>query len=375
MADKKKQHYIPRFYLKSFSLNDSGNAIRIFNLASSKFIPSGNLKNQAYKNYFYGRDLKIENALGILEGAAAKVIRNILAKNSVISKESQDYSTLLAFVISLSVRTPYQVEQLNEFTDKLVKVTLSKESFALPGLDNVRFVMTNPIQVSLSSAALHLPLVLDLSLKVIINKTHEPFITSDHPVVLYNQFLEPRKKYGSNTGLACKGLEIFLPISPRHLLVLFDHDVYKVGNRNDVVIDVTDVADVKALNLLQCINANENLYFNQEISEAQIRHLVNYAIRRRRETKANIDEYAGSKTDEEMRFLLHMYRSEVKCSLSLSFIHLLKKAKHYTLGDKVLHVRNIRICRLHEQFVEQVKKGRYRASEFSKFLRDVSKSS
>lgn len=373
MADKKKQHYVPRFYLKSFSLNASKNTIGIFNLASSKFIPSGNLKDQAYKNYFYGRDLKIENALGILEGAASRIIQNMIAQNSVPSEESEDHSRFLAFVISLSKRTPHQIEQLNEFADKFVKAVLSKESSAPPGMDNLRFVMKNPIKVALCNAALSLPLALDLSLKVIINKTQEPFITSDHPVVFYNQFLEPRKKHGSNTGLACKGLEIFFPISPRHLLILFDRDVYKVGNKNNAVIDVNDVADVKALNLLQCINLNENLYFNQEISEAQIRHLTNYAIRRRRETKVNIDEYKGAQTDEEMRFLLHTYGSDVKCSLSLSFIHLLKKAKQYTLGDKILHVRDLSIFRLHKQFVEHVKKGRYRASEFSKFLRAVSK--
>ncbi|MBD1844312.1 DUF4238 domain-containing protein [Cyanobacteria bacterium FACHB-63] len=372
MADKKKQHYIPRFYLKNFSLNNSERAIRIFNLASSKFIPSGNLKDQAYKNYFYGRDLKLENALGILEGISAKVIRDIVAQNSVPAKGSQDYSTLLLFIISLSYRTPYRVEQLNELADKFAKAALSKESSAQPLLNDCRFVMSDPIQVAIRNATLYLPLALDLGLKVAINKTQEFFITSDHPVVLYNQFLEPRKKYGSNTGLACKGLEIFLPISPRHLLILFDRDVYGVGNRNDVVIDVTNGADVKALNLLQCISANENLYFNEEISEAQIRYLMNHANRRRREAKANVDEYVNSKTDEEMRFLLHLYGADVKCSLSLSFIRLLKKAKQYILGDKVLHVRDPRRCKLLEQFAEQVKKGKYRASDFQKFLRDAS---
>jgi hypothetical protein len=218
-------------------------------------------------------------------------------------------------------------------------------------------------------------MLLVLSSKIVTNKTQEPFITSDHLVVLYNQFLESRKKYGSNTGLACKGLEIFFPVSPKQLLILFDHDVYKVGNKNDTVINVTDLGDIRTLNLIQCISANENLYFNSEASQAQIRNLVKSATRHRREAKANINEYAELKTDEEMRFLLHMYRSDVQCSSSLSFIRLLKKARYYTLEDKILHVRDIRICRLHEQFVEQVKKGRYCASEFSKFLRDVSKSS
>jgi Protein of unknown function (DUF4238) len=212
MADKKKQHYVPRFYLKNFSLNTSEKAIGIFNLASSKFIQSGNLKDQAYKNYFYGRDSKIEDALSVLEGVSAKVIKSVLTQNSVPSIGSQDHNTLLLFAISLSHRTPYLVEQFNEFTDKLVKAVISIESSVPPDLDKLRFVMTNPVRLALGKAVSSLPLVLDLGLKVAVNKTQYPFITSDHPVVLYNQFLEARKTYGSNTGLACKGLEMFLPI-------------------------------------------------------------------------------------------------------------------------------------------------------------------
>ena len=58
MADKKRQHYVPRFYLKNFSINSEGKAIGIYNVEKCKFIPSGSLKSQAYENYFYGEDEK-----------------------------------------------------------------------------------------------------------------------------------------------------------------------------------------------------------------------------------------------------------------------------------------------------------------------------
>lgn len=371
MASKKKQHYIPRFYLKNFSLDNLKKEIRIFNINSSKFIPSGSLKNQAYGDYFYGRDLKIENALEVLEGLWAQVIKSIITTHSIPSIESQEYHTLLTFILSLEARTPSKVDQLNEFSDKLVKAAISKDSSSAPHLNDFNAVMTNPSKVALENALLALPLALDLGLKIAINRTQEPFITSDHPVVLYNQFLEPRKKYGSNTGLACKGLEIFIPISPRHLLVFFDIDVYKVGCRKNIPINIDSIADVKKLNSLQCINAKENLYFNNEISEVQIRQVMNCSVRLRRKTKANVDEFVGIKADTEEKVLLHMYGSDVRCSLFLSFIHILKNAKNYTLGDRVYHVRNITICHLHKQFSKQVNRGRYRVTEFSKFLRTV----
>jgi Protein of unknown function (DUF4238) len=374
MANKKKQHYVPRFYLKNFSLDNLKKEIRIFNINSSKFIPSGSLKNQAYGDYFYGRDLKIENSLKVLEDISAPIIQNIIIQNSVPSIESREYQTLLTFLLSLEARTPYKVDQLNEFADKLVKAAI-KNSRLAPNLNLNAFSIdiVDPSKFALRNALLGLPLVLDLGLKVAINNTQEPFITSDNPVVLYNQFLESRKKYGSNTGLACQGLELFLPISPRHLLVFFDRDIYKVGCRKNIAINVNNVGDVNNLNSLQCINAKENLYFNDEISEIQIRQLMNQSIRLRRKTKANVDKPIALKTDKVGKFPFHMYGTDIKCSLSLSFIHLLKNAKKYILEDEFLHVRNISTCLLHDQFVKQVNKGRYKITEFPKFLRTVDK--
>jgi hypothetical protein len=71
----------------------------------------------------------------------------------------------------------------------------------------------------------------DLRCKLLRNKTGIPLITSDHPVVRCNQYFE-RHPSLSDSGLICRGLQIFLPLNPQYLLVLFDSDVYKVGGRN-----------------------------------------------------------------------------------------------------------------------------------------------
>jgi hypothetical protein len=56
MTEKKKQHFVPRFYLKNFSLNAEGKKISLFNFAASKYVSCTNLYDQAYKNYFFGED-------------------------------------------------------------------------------------------------------------------------------------------------------------------------------------------------------------------------------------------------------------------------------------------------------------------------------
>ena len=244
MPDKKKQHFVPRFYLKNFSLNSAGKALSIFNLSNSKSISNGNLKDQAYKNYFYGRDLIIENALSESEGIAANILRSIINQNS-ISVSSQDRYYLLEFTIVLSERTACTADQLDEFADKFIKAIISKDPNAPIGINEVSFSLKQPTQIALYRAAISLPVVFDLSCKLLVNRTQIPFITSDHPVVLYNQLNE------SNIGLACKGLEIFFPISPHHLIIFFDRDVYKVGHKSNISIDIDKNTDVEALNLLR----------------------------------------------------------------------------------------------------------------------------
>lgn len=73
MADKKRHHYIPRFYLKRFSINNDGKSLGLYNLKNKKFIQNAPLKSQAYENFLYGEDDEIENALAEMENTVAKM--------------------------------------------------------------------------------------------------------------------------------------------------------------------------------------------------------------------------------------------------------------------------------------------------------------
>jgi hypothetical protein len=50
---------------------------------------------------------------------------------------------------------------------------------------------------------------------------------------IQNKFMQWRT-FGSNTGMASKGLQVLLPIWPRITLVMYDRDVYRFGRtKND----------------------------------------------------------------------------------------------------------------------------------------------
>ena len=108
MAENKKQHFIPQFYLRYFSINSLGKSISIFSLTSSKFIESGSIKKgQAAKDYFYGSDLKVEKTLNKIEGKAAFVINSIISSNDLLEKRSSEHEILLIYFLLLYARTVY----------------------------------------------------------------------------------------------------------------------------------------------------------------------------------------------------------------------------------------------------------------------------
>ena len=69
----------------------------------------------------------------------------------------------------------------------------------------LKLVHENPALLSLDKAIQHLSLINHLAIKSIVNLTNFPFITSDAPVALYNQWMEKNGSYVGATALAVKG--------------------------------------------------------------------------------------------------------------------------------------------------------------------------
>src|SRR5208283_1382271 len=119
MPPKKRQHYVPKFYLRNFSIGAAGKSIGIFNIPSEKFISSGSLKEQAYKDYFYGKDGKIEDIYRQFENRAAIIIRSIIKQHILPLWASNERLELLTFATFLHSRTEYSADEYEEQTDQL----------------------------------------------------------------------------------------------------------------------------------------------------------------------------------------------------------------------------------------------------------------
>jgi hypothetical protein len=128
-----------------------------------------------------------------------------------------------------------------------------------------------------------------LDCKILVNLSTLPFITSDAPVVFYNQLMEKANNYVGATGFVAKGLQIFYPIHPRLMICLYDPQVYDFGKGCENCAGTESVEAINQLNALQFINCQSQLFFDDSISEEYI-HKLNKEYYSYRGTKKNINK-------------------------------------------------------------------------------------
>jgi hypothetical protein len=117
------------------------------------------------------------------------------------------------------------------------------------------------------------------------------FITSDNRIAKYNQFNEDLRGIIGVTGLLSRGIQIAIPLSTKHLLLLFDGETYsQPAGIPELVYDAT-VFDISRLTPLQVINAENNIYFSDWSKRHELLALIEKAKPLRKKMKFYIDEF------------------------------------------------------------------------------------
>lgn len=339
--DRKNQHYVPKLYLRQFSLNGNNKQIGLFYLNKEIFKNSVPIKSQAKEDFFYGNDGYLENELSKLESAVNPCLMEILATNKLPKKQSDDYVKLLSFSITMANRTKDASEGLKEMNDKFDQEILSYGDQYKNEIEDLRLNSINPIAQSLEITAELIHFAFDLKAKLLINKTNCLFITSDNPVIKYNQYLESRNHPGGHCGIATKGLQIFFPISPNHMLCFYDDWAYKIGEKFKDVIEITNIEDIEKLNYLQVLNCNDHLYFNHEVNESYLRQLFSKAKNKRMSEYSTLKKMKPYFDDNgKEHILVHTFDNNLNAKLKLGFIVETKKAKKHIMNDFVGQLRN-----------------------------------
>ena len=334
MASKRKHHFVPRFYLRGFA--SAPKRIHLYNFDNDILRADISLNKQCQKNHFYGSDNVVENALAEIEGNIAPVIASIRENHELPDLRSEGHHLLILFVAFQLVRTTGTADKINEFIDLVgKKIALYFSDLSNKDLEAVRISLENPVYISMSCVDDMAEGIEDLKMQLVCCSNEQRFFTSDDPTFRYNTFCEDIQEAGK-VGVLCHGLQIFLPISPTALLILYDENIYKVGDgRFSVLENITD-KDVATLNRLQAISANQNMYFSDWSCRDQVEESYRNAKRLREKMQVHANEFCGVGGEEETESsLIHIYDLLPNLELDLSFVDFRRKAVRMSDSDRV----------------------------------------
>ena len=230
----------------------------------------------------------------------------------------------------------------NDIQDKIKSGT--KELFSVMSKTNPKFKdvlakLDNPVIEGLVMAEKGLPLLEYLDCKILINQTTIPFITSDNPVAKYNQFVEVKNVQGG-IGWAVKGFQIFFPLSPGVMLVLFDRFVYNYGTKKQLQILLTSEEDINQLNVLQYFSCKSQLFFGNGISERSLKEIVKKNSSAKRVCRETTFSKERELPNGEKSVQLLFTSIDPKIKLKLSFSTFTKRAKKFSFAGNYSCVRH-----------------------------------
>jgi hypothetical protein len=207
---KRRQHYVPKFYLRAFQ--SSPLRINLYHLASRQSFKDASLRDQCYSHNFYGPSPEIEDRLGELEGLAAPVLQAICKSGEPPVLGTEQHRVLLAFVGLQILRTPVARKNIKDSWVKLDNQIFG-DSEPSPGSNLQRFSPADDHQalaLQIKLAPQYADALADLRMLVVRTGLREKLIVSDNPVFRYNAYYRGIRHQGS-LGAHNRGFKSFCP--------------------------------------------------------------------------------------------------------------------------------------------------------------------
>lgn len=318
----KEQHYIPRFYLKNFANQEK--KFTLINIEKKKAIIDIPYLPQFKEKYFYDKDNSIENKLSILEAKWANTINSILDGHYPSEKEKNN---LKEFAIYQRNRTLYKSDELLEFSwqSERIKQEMEYHRKRVKVDDEQweeikrKFIKEYPyksISIALKIAERNLNILDDLDVAIIKYNTREKLISSDNPIIHYNNFDQ------KSVGYINAGLVIFFSLSSEYLCVIYDSKMYEKLN-NDDYMHSNNEYEVKYLNYFQILNSYNYIYFNNSM---QAQTLIKMLKKQKIQKLLCLPKFKSDLLGNDNEKLLSFSAKYVYLNHSFSFSRLVRRA-------------------------------------------------
>lgn len=266
------QHYVSRFYLKNFSINDK---VFVFDKSNNKTFFS-NIKNVANENYFYddpvldkitGKNQFLEKYFHPLETNTAKYILKLIEEldEGNFSKLDKNYRAHLSLYLTYQLLRTKETREQYRQTILIISKTLSKIHLESLGIKDKDYKIHSDEAYLQAKMILNRDFVEEIAnvlnkhiWQIVVNNTQISFYTSDHPVVKRAHINDPFRSY---EGLMSPGLEISFPINQKYLLLLAERTFFNNLAKSDGKILISnDPRNIIYFNSLQVSRSYRQIY-------------------------------------------------------------------------------------------------------------------
>lgn len=316
--DVKSQHYVPRVYLQRFA--NTKDQVWVYDKEERRSFPS-NIKNVAAESRFYDSKLLqevtgdkqfIERHLCGIEAKYASVAESILS-----SLSSRKFKTLraphrhflAAYLVIQMMRTRearIEHQQMVEVFQKIHDQLLSAMESSPDAAQGLGDRTSSEIAQEMQHRALldgpriaMMARVLYRHIWVIFEAPQAAhFFTSDHPFVKRPHIVDPLR---GTDGIACEGIEIMFPISPRYLLALFERSYFSDVSAGDgSSVKISDSEGVLYFNQFQ-VHQSSRFVFARHDDFSQVEEILEsmpiYGESNRKRVATNQDDLIGRDGD------------------------------------------------------------------------------
>ena len=325
---KRKQHYVPKLYLKNFTKN---NFFNVYNIEKDELINNVHYASQCQEKYYYGEDCKWEDLLGTYESEWGRLFKQIIGDDKYVMSE-YDKNLIKQFAIIQSIRTPAREKYYKEITWGSLKfaleMRLNKKNIQIsPYLiekERENFekkYMQNIPQQNLEDYNKMIKYINDLSVCILEYTCTTKLISSDNPIIKYNNFVR------ENNGLQNAGFVMFFPISSNKLIVLFDGKMYKRYD-DEKYYKINNDKEVEEINAFLYVSADKIVFSEDEKYDFQ-RKMKKYKIKREEYTEFMKPQSFGTKFDKYITISEPM----ISLEYDFSFCKLIGKAKSFEFPE------------------------------------------
>lgn len=259
--EKKRQHFVPRFYLNTFSQNsEEPYYLYCYDLPEDRVFGS-NTMVIAQGEYFYdiSDEQFIENTFADFEGIFSKSYHKLVETADITSLTSDERHVISLFLSHQHIRTRKFREVVKQASEHTLDLVDEEE---VDDGENRKVVEAGTTedgakqwQAQLTANALKgfADILNRMDWFLFVNETEYPLWTSDHPIAIFNP-VNPEPD--PERGIERPGSKVHVPLGTDLVLGLYDPRQYFVNDREEL----TEKEHVDFQNKLQVEHCHRQVY-------------------------------------------------------------------------------------------------------------------